>query len=127
MPGNLLIVDDDDSQRRSLAIGLRLAGFRVHDVATAEAALELLEVEQFDLALTDLMMPGLNGLQLIRRMFEHHPNLPVVLMSAYQLSRHQLERVGVNMVAFVPKPYNLDELADFLAEKIRPEAAIAAG
>jgi DNA-binding response OmpR family regulator len=117
MPPRVLIVDDDDQPRRSLAIGLRASGLEVQDVADGQAALVLLDEYPFDLALVDLMMPGLNGLQLIRRIAAGHPNLPVLLMSGYHLSRKQLEQVGLNAVAFVPKPYHLGELVDFVWRK----------
>jgi CheY-like chemotaxis protein len=123
MAPRILVVDDDEQPRRSLAIGLRSSGLDVYDVAEGTSALALLAEWPFELALIDLMMPGLNGLQLIRKLAVDHPELPVLLMSGYHLSRKQLEQIGLNAVAFVPKPYPLGELVDFVWRKIgRPRA-----
>lgn len=118
MVPRILVVDDEEQLRRSLALGLRASGLEVHEVSDGLSALSLLAEGGFDLALVDLMMPGLNGLQLVRRVAADHPRLPVLLMSGYHLSRKQLEQVGVNAVAFVPKPFALDRLVDFVWRKI---------
>jgi CheY-like chemotaxis protein len=117
MAPQVLVVDDDDNARQSLATGLRDSGLQVQDVPEGQAALALLAEQRFDLALVDLMMPGLNGLQLIRKVAIEHPHLPILLMSGYHLSRKQLEQIGLNAVAFVPKPYPLGELVDFVWRK----------
>ncbi|MBX3247352.1 MAG: response regulator [Myxococcales bacterium] len=114
----ILIVDDEDNHRRTLAIGLRLESFVVEEAPDGESALELLERGQsFDVAIVDLMMPGINGLDLARRMRRHRPDVQVVLTSAYHLTERQLSRADVGAIGFVPKPYHLDELVAFLREK----------
>jgi DNA-binding response OmpR family regulator len=118
VPGRILIVDDEPNQLRSLAIGLRLEGFDVFEATESEQALRLLEEEPMDLAIVDLMMPGVNGLELTRRLRFRHPGVLVVLTSAYHLSENQLRNTGLEAVGFLPKPYRLDELSVFLNEKI---------
>jgi DNA-binding response OmpR family regulator len=115
---HILIVDDEENHRRSLAIGLRLEGFVVSEASDGESALDWLENHAPDLAIVDLMMPGINGLDLARRMRMRHPGVRVVLTSAYHLSERQVERAGVGAIAFVPKPYSMDELAGFLRAKL---------
>jgi DNA-binding response OmpR family regulator len=121
----VLIVDDEDNHRRTLAIGLRLESFEVEEARDGESAIELFESgAAFDVAIVDLMMPGINGLDLARRLRTHRPDVRVVLTSAYHLSERQLERADVGAVGFVPKPYHLDELVQFLRAKIeRPACA----
>src|SRR6202012_4298570 len=70
-----------------------------------------------DLALIDLMMPGLNGLELARQIRRLHPGVRVVLSSAYHLSVRQVERADCGAIGFVPKPYRLPELFNFLPSK----------
>ena len=123
MSGSVLVVDDDVHQRRSLVLGLRIADFRVYEASEGREALQVLDSEAIDLAVVDLMMPGMNGLQLLRRMQFRQPGVGVVLTSGYHLGRSQLERVGLNAVAFVPKPYDLEELTEFLREKIERRSA----
>lgn len=126
MPSRVLIVDDEDNHRRTLGIGLRLEGFIVEEAADGEQALALLDETTVDIAIVDLMMPGINGLDLARRLRFRSPSVKVVLTSAYHLSERQLERAGVGAIGFVPKPYDLPDLVRFLQEKLRqPIEALA--
>jgi DNA-binding response OmpR family regulator len=123
MPTRILIVDDEDNHRKTLAIGLRLEGFETLEARDGEAALVVLESETADFAIVDLMMPGINGLDLARRLRFRCPDLRVVLTSAYHLSERQLARADVGAIGFVPKPYRLEDLVSFLREKLAPKDA----
>ncbi|MFW5920729.1 MAG: response regulator [Polyangiales bacterium] len=125
MSGNILVVDDDANHRQTLAIGLRLEGFEVSEAADGEQALQVADERRFDLAIVDLMMPGINGLDLARRLRFRHPGVRIVLTSAYHLSERQIERAGVGAVGFVPKPYQMDDLVAFLRDKLAASAASA--
>lgn len=118
----VLIVDDEENQRRTLSIGLKLEGFDVIVAGSSQEALQVLASEPLaiDLALIDLMMPGLNGLDLARQMRRLFPNVRVVLSSAYHLSARQVERADCGAIGFVPKPYRLAELSSFLRSKSKP-------
>lgn len=120
MPTRILIVDDEDNHRKTLAIGLRLEGFEIIEARDGEAALVVLESETADFAIVDLMMPGINGLDLARRLRFRCPDLRVVLTSAYHLSERQLARADVGAIGFVPKPYRLEDLVSFLKSKLGP-------
>jgi DNA-binding response OmpR family regulator len=117
----VLVVDDETNHVRVMAIGLRLEGFEVQIASDAEGALGILGAEPFDLAIVDLMMPGTNGIQLARLVRERHPRIRVVLTSAYHLSEPQLVRADCGAVGFVPKPFDLTELARFLKAKLSCE------
>lgn len=127
MSARILIVDDEENQRKSLGIGLRLEGYSVLEAADGEAALEVLAREPVDLALVDLMMPGINGLDLARRMRFRHPEVRIVLTSAYHLSERQLQRAEIRVLGFVPKPFEMQALVDFLRAKLPASAAVALG
>jgi DNA-binding response OmpR family regulator len=114
----LLVVDDDANHMRVTAIGLRIDGFDVELAQNADAALELMAGQSFDVAVVDLMLPGTNGIQLARLMRERHAATRIVLTSAYHLSERQLVRVDCGAVGFVPKPFDLTELARFLRSKL---------
>jgi len=121
----VLIVDDEENQRRTLSIGLRLEGFDVLVAGSSEEALQALGAAAapgsagIDLALIDLMMPGLNGLDLARQIRRLFPNVRVVLSSAYHLSARQVERADCGAIGFVPKPYRLAELSSLLRSKTK--------
>lgn len=129
MSARILIVDDENNQRKSLAIGLKLEGYVVLEAADGEAALDVLASEKVDLAIVDLMMPGINGLDLARRMRFRHPDVRIVLTSAYHLSERQLQRADVRVLGFVPKPFAMEDLVLFLRAKLgaAPPAGAAAG
>jgi DNA-binding response OmpR family regulator len=115
----LLVVEDEASHARVTAIGLRIEGFEVEIAPTADAAMKALDAEPFDVAVVDLMLPGTNGMQLARMVRERHPLTRVVLTSAYHLSERQLVRADCGAVGFVPKPFDLGELARFLRSKLQ--------
>lgn len=126
MRSRILIVDDEANQRRTLAIGLRLEGFEIVEAADGEEALALLDQQDVDLAIVDLMMPGINGLELARRLRFRHPDVRIVLTSAYHLSDRQVARAGVGALGFLPKPFDMDALAGFLRDKLAaPQTASA--
>jgi DNA-binding response OmpR family regulator len=115
----VLVVDEQDSQARLVAIGLRVEGFDAETAAGSDAALASLQAQPFDVAILDLMLPGMNGIQLARVVRERHPSICVVLTSAYHLSERQLARADCGATGFVPKPLDLSELARFLRAKVR--------
>ncbi len=119
-PKRILIVDDEENQRRTLAIGLRMDGFDVRAAGTAAEAIQILDQESTDLMLVDLMMPDINGLELARHVRLLHPTVKVVLTSAYHLSENQLRRADCGAVGFVPKPFEMRELVAFLQAKSAP-------
>jgi DNA-binding response OmpR family regulator len=118
----LLIVDSDETQRKNLSIGLRLEGFEVSVASTANDALKrLAAVPTIDLVIVDVMMPGLNGLELSREIRDRFPGVRVVLSGAFHLSRRQLERADCGAIGFVSKPYRVADICSFL--RARTQAA----
>ena len=115
---NILIVDDESGQRRSLAIALKFEGFGVLEAASAEEAIQLLDERRADAALVDIVMPGVNGIELARQIRSSHPDTKVVLVSAYHLSPRQVLQSGTGAVAFLPKPYRMSALVSFLRDRI---------
>jgi len=83
MKGKILVVDDEETTRRSLADILRLEGAQVKTAAGGEAAIELLEQENFDLILLDLKMPGMDGLEVLRIANNMAPETQVILLTAH--------------------------------------------
>lgn len=119
MKARILVVDDDSNHRQTLGIELRLEGFEIDEAEDGNEALEKLDRWDVDLAIVDLMMPGINGLELARRMGFRHPGVRVVLTSAYHLSERQLERANAGAIGFVPKPYRVEDLVRFVREKLQ--------
>jgi len=114
----ILIVDDDPLELRSLGTGLRLEGFQVLEASSAESALDALSTKKSCLAIVDLMMPGMNGINLTREIRKLHPETEVILTSAYHISEKLLDRARVDILSFLPKPFRIDDLIQFIHEKL---------
>lgn len=110
MSHRILIVDDEANHRRSLSISLRMEGYEVIEAADGEHALTKIAEHPVDIVVCDLMMPRVDGLELARRLRFTHPSTRVILMSAYHLTRAQLERAQVGEIGFLPKPYAFEQL-----------------
>ena len=79
----VLVVDDEPNLRRVLGAQLSRDGYEVHTVADGEAALRILQEQYVDVVITDLRMPRLDGLELLRRALALEPELPVVIITAH--------------------------------------------
>ena len=110
MSHRILIVDDEANHRRSLSISLRMEGYEVVEAADGEHALSTIASQPVDVVVCDLMMPRVDGLELARRLRFAYPHTRVILMSAYHLTRAQLERAQVGEIGFLPKPYAFEQL-----------------
>jgi PAS domain S-box-containing protein len=105
--GQLLIVDDEPGLREILATGLRFDG---HEVVTADggrAALEVFAREPFDLVLTDLGMPDISGLDVVRQIKATRPDLAIGLMSGWDVTEDSLRAQGATVDFVVRKPFAL--------------------
>jgi DNA-binding response OmpR family regulator len=108
-PTHILLVDDDALLRRSLAFSLEQAGYRISTAASAEDALAIAERDPPELVLLDIGLPGMDGLDALRR-FRARPGVPVVFVTA---RRRELDEVlGLELGAddYVTKPFDLDIL-----------------
>ncbi|MBI1754554.1 MAG: sigma-54-dependent Fis family transcriptional regulator [Acidobacteria bacterium] len=105
---DLLLVEDKDSFRRLLSQALADTDWNVKAVADPQEALRALEEAPFHVLVTDLRLPGMSGLELIRRARRLHPALRVVLMSAFGEPRDIVEAMRLGADDFLPKPFDLD-------------------
>ncbi|MBF0171562.1 MAG: response regulator, partial [Nitrospinae bacterium] len=79
----ILIVDDNQENQIFLSLLLEKKGFRVTVADGGQQALDLLEANGAELVITDLMMPGMNGIELLSRIKERHPGVDVIIVTAY--------------------------------------------
>lgn len=109
MSALILVVDDEPAIRGVLAAVLADEGYRVVTARDGQEALEQLAREHPDLILSDVTMPRMGGVALVRRICHRHRGVPVVVVSAYHAG---VDEPGVR---FVPEPFDLDRLADAVA------------
>ncbi|MFO0592311.1 MAG: response regulator [Polyangiaceae bacterium] len=106
----VILVDDDPSARRAIGRMVRLLGLDVEEVSTAAGALDLTLAYRPDVVLTDLRMPGMDGVELIRKLRERSPGLPIVAMSAFTELDAALRALRAGASDFIAKPIQLDDL-----------------
>ncbi len=106
----IMVVDDDLDLRESIAEVLGGAGFAVTTAADGETALGLLGQQKFDLVLLDLVMPGLSGMEVLRRLREQLPRLPVIMLSAFATVENAVEAMRQGAQDYVTKPFRVDTL-----------------
>jgi CheY-like chemotaxis protein len=104
-----------------MAIGLRVEGFEVVEALSGAQALNGLADTDVDAAVVDLMMPGMNGLEMCRVLKERFPDVTVVLTSAYHVSQRQLELAGIGHAVFIGKPFTMEKLARIVRQQIASE------
>lgn len=114
----LLLVDDDTSLLRLLSIRLENEGFNVTAVTDAEGALSELAASGYAVVLSDLRMPGQDGLELFDQITERHPGLPVILMTAHGSIPDAVAATKRGVMGFLTKPLDHDQLRDQLQKAL---------
>jgi two-component system response regulator FlrC len=106
----ILIVDDDAAMRRALTEVLGRGGFEVEQAPSGQHGIERLAGEPFDLVVSDLRMPGLGGLNLLREVRRRHPALPVILITAFGTIEDAVSAMKLGAYDFLTKPFSPQEL-----------------
>ena len=114
----LLVVDDDPDMLRLLSMRLGAAGYRVTAVASAEAALSHLDIERPQVVLSDVRLPGKDGLSLFDEIRRRHPSLPVILLTAHGTIPDAVEATSRGVFSYLTKPYDARELLDKIAQAV---------
>jgi CheY-like chemotaxis protein len=110
---NILVVDDDALQLETLRRGLKNKGYQVLEALSGEEALRRFarsNMGKIDLVLSDYLMPGMNGIELVKKIRQHYSSLPVILMTAYGEKELVIEALRNRCDSFIEKPFTLDQL-----------------
>lgn len=119
----VLVVDADEASRSYLAEALEALGCRVLQTADGGEALRRLGEGTPDLVCTDLMMPGMDGLEFLRLARTHAPDLPLVLVTACDQAEVSAEAMESGVTAFLRKPVSLADLVGILETVLPPDGA----
>ena len=106
----ILVVDDEQSMTQFLGIVLRKEGFAVTTVNNGREALERVKSEAFDVVITDIKMPGMDGIQLLQGIKKHDATLPVVIMTAYASQQSAIDAVNLGAFQYLIKNAKNDEI-----------------
>jgi DNA-binding NtrC family response regulator len=113
-PINLLIVDDDSDFRDALVTRFKRRGFRVQDAGDASKALGLAERCEFDVAVFDVVMPGVSGLQLLEQYKQYHADSEVIMLTGQGTIETAVEAMKLGAYDFLTKPFSLQGLESLI-------------
>ncbi|MBC7358536.1 MAG: sigma-54-dependent Fis family transcriptional regulator [Desulfacinum sp.] len=112
---SILIVDDEFSVQESLRVWFQKSGYEAEGAASGQEALEKLSREAYDIVFLDIMMPGMNGLEALRRIKEEYPGTLVVMMTAYASIESAVEAMKEGASDYLLKPLDPDLLDPLIA------------
>jgi DNA-binding NtrC family response regulator len=115
----VLVVDDEPNLRRVLAAQLGRDGYEVHAVEDGEAALRILQDQYIDVVITDLRMPRLDGLELLRRALAMEPELPVVIITAHGTVDNAVAALKAGAFDYITKPFDQNEVRNVVRKALR--------
>jgi DNA-binding NtrC family response regulator len=118
----VLVVDDEPNLRRVLGAQLSRDGYEVHAVADGEAALRILQEQYVDVVITDLRMPRLDGLELLRRALALEPELPVVIITAHGTVDNAVAALKSGAFDYITKPFDQNEVRNVVRKALRTRA-----
>jgi len=110
MNETVLVVDDDKNLLKVITYNLKEEGYEVYTADSAAEAISFLDSKSADLVLTDVKMPGISGMELLRRVRDKSPETPVILITAYAAIDSAVDAIRQGAVDYVPKPFDKDDL-----------------
>ena len=116
--GDLLLVDDDPDLLKLISLRLTSAGYRVRTAASGEAALATMAVTRPALVITDLRMPGMDGLQLFETIHRQHPTMPVIILTAHGTIPDAVSATQRGVFGFLTKPFDSQDLLQKVAAAV---------
>ncbi len=116
---HVLVVDDEGAIRYSVSKTLQRVGYRVSEAASGEEAIDLISDNDFDVVLTDIRMPGIDGVELLRRIKELIPDSSVILMTGYASLGTAIEALRLGAHDYLIKPSSSQDIKHSVSEGIR--------
>ncbi len=122
--GNILVVEDDSSAREVLGVLLRRNEYDVTLAADGQKGIDLLKEREFDIVITDLKMPGVNGLQVLAHCKLLHPDTEVVMVTAYATTETAIAAMKQGAYDYLTKPYKVDEILVTMQRALEKRALV---
>ena len=107
----IIIIEDDESSREGLALLLKSIGYDVRGAGSGEEAFKLMATEQFDIIITDLFLPDINGIDILKQVKAHSASaIEVILITGHASAETAVKAMKEGAFDYITKPLNIDEL-----------------
>jgi DNA-binding NtrC family response regulator len=116
---SILVVDDESDLRLLLAHELLNIGYEIREASDGAEAIELLKKYSFDLALLDIQMPSVNGIQVLKYIREHSPKTKAIMLTGYADLKHAMEAKEYGATDFIGKPYKIDDITSTIERLLK--------
>jgi len=114
----VLVVDDEEAVRDLIVKTLTMADYDVNSAADGQSALDALKDTDFDLLITDLRMPGMDGLTVIRQARRLSPSLPIIIITGYSTEASAIEAINLGVCGYLTKPFRLPRILSVAARAL---------
>jgi DNA-binding response OmpR family regulator len=114
----ILLVDDEEEFVTTLAERLELRGLQARAALNGEAALQMIEADTPEIVILDVMMPGIGGFEVLRRIKAQHPQLPVILLTGRGSEKEGVKGMQLGAFDYLMKPLNIEELIKKMQEAL---------
>ena len=114
----ILLVDDEEEFVTTLAERLELRGLQARAALNGEDALHMIEVDIPEVVILDVLMPGLGGLEVLRRIKAQHPKIPVILLTGRGSEKEGIKGMELGAFDYLMKPLNIEDLLKKMQEAI---------
>lgn len=116
---DILIIEDEPVIVNVTRKVLLREGFRIDEAFDAEDALKKLQINNYKLILTDLMLPRISGIDIIEKVQQTNPEIPIIIMTGYAMFENAMKCFKAGAFDFIPKPFDIDELSGVVYRAMR--------
>ncbi len=120
----VLVVDDEENARLGLSKILELDGYWVHSVANGREALDFLQRQQVHVVISDLQMPEMNGISLLRELNRNHPGTRFIMVTAHGGVDSYLEAIDLGAYEYINKPIKVEELRLVMKKMLKKQRVV---
>jgi len=116
---DILIIEDEPVIVNATSKVLRREGFKIDEAFGAESALSKLQLNNYKLILSDLMLPRISGMDIIEKVRQTNPEIPIIIMTGYAIFENAMKCFKAGAFDFIPKPFDIDELLGVVYRAMR--------
>ncbi|MDY6847549.1 MAG: sigma-54-dependent transcriptional regulator [Geoalkalibacter sp.] len=121
----ILVIDDEAHNRQALTLLLSHSGYQVQSAVTGEEALEIMEKSPFEIIITDLFLPGVSGIDILKRVKEDSPYTSVILITGNASAETAVEAMKEGAFDYITKPFNFEKLKVIVAKAVEKSRLVA--